>query len=102
MSSPFVRHAQCNGVELYYTQRAVMTETHKYVFNGFDFDELYDLEEDPGELTNRIDDPALEQTRRDLLARLWELVKREDDHIDNNYSTVGLVPVGPFPELRFK
>ena len=29
-------HTQCNGVELYFTQRSVMTKAHKYVFNGFD------------------------------------------------------------------
>ena len=45
-------HTQCNGVELYYTQRSVMTREFKYVFNGFDRDELYDLRTDPDELRN--------------------------------------------------
>jgi arylsulfatase A-like enzyme len=52
------REAHCtqfNGVELYYTQRAVQTRTHKYVYNGFDFDELYDLEADPHEMVNVAD-----------------------------------------------
>jgi arylsulfatase A-like enzyme len=43
---------QLNGVELYYTQRAVTTERYKYVYNGFDFDELYDLKNDPHEMVN--------------------------------------------------
>jgi arylsulfatase A-like enzyme len=44
--------SQLNGVEVYYTQRIVMTHTHKYVYNGFDFDEFYDLTNDPYELVN--------------------------------------------------
>ena len=30
-------------------QRQVLTARYKYVFNGFDFDELYDLATDPHE-----------------------------------------------------
>ena len=33
---------QCNGVELYYSQRWVQTKDWRYIFNGFDFDELYE------------------------------------------------------------
>lgn len=43
---------QMNGVELYYTQRIVMTKDWKYVYNGFDYDELYDLKSDPHETRN--------------------------------------------------
>jgi hypothetical protein len=39
-------------VEPFYAQRIVMTHTHKYVYNGFDFDEFYDLANDPCELVN--------------------------------------------------
>lgn len=91
---------QMNGVELYYSQRIMRLGRYKYVFNGFDFDELYDLEEDPGERRNLIDEPALEPVRRRLLARLWEYVRDTDDTIDNAYPPVGLVPVGPYPLLR--
>ncbi len=35
-----------------------MTAEWKYVFNGFDRDELYDLRRDPYEMINRADDPA--------------------------------------------
>ncbi len=110
-------HTQCNGVELYYTQRSVMTERWKYVYNGFDFDELYDLQADPHELCNlafpdldalpaphagtRRDgpwpplSPELEAVRRDLLARLWRFAHEHDDHLFNAYFTVALAPYGP-------
>jgi arylsulfatase A-like enzyme len=73
---------------------------YKYIFNGFDFDELYDLESDPWERRNLIDEPELEPVRRKLMARLWDYVRDTDDTIDNAYPPVGLVPVGPHAGLR--
>ena len=64
-------HTQCNGVELYYTQRSVMTEQSKYVFNGFDRDELYDLRRDPHEMVNVADDPAYDDVLREMCRRVW-------------------------------
>jgi hypothetical protein len=43
------------------------------------FDELYDLEADPGEIVNRIDDPAMAQTLRRLRRRLVEWMQETDD-----------------------
>jgi len=88
-------HTQCNGVELYFTQRSVQTAWHKYVFNGFDADELYDLAADPNEMRNLADDPAYEPVKRDLCRRMWRFAQREDDAAINNYITVGLAPFGP-------
>lgn len=42
----------------------------KYGFNVNNRDELYNLAEDPHELKNRIDDPALNSVRRDLRGRI--------------------------------
>jgi len=39
--------------------------------------ELYDLTEDPGELVNRWDDPALRAVRRDLLATLDDVMRHD-------------------------
>jgi arylsulfatase A-like enzyme len=52
--------------------KAVMcrTKTHKYVRRLYEKDELYDLEHDPRELSNRIDDPALAGVRDRLRDRL--------------------------------
>ena len=88
-------HSQCNGVELYYTQRSVMTRDHKYTFNGFDLDELYDLRHDPFEMINLAEDAAFDPVKRDLCRRLWRFAHREDDVMINQYITVALAPYGP-------
>ncbi len=88
-------HTQCNGVELYYTQRSVMTDKYKYVFNGFDFDELYDLKNDPHEMRNIINNPDYELVKRELVRRMWRFAYRNNDTIISKYITVGLAPYGP-------
>jgi arylsulfatase A-like enzyme len=88
-------YTQCNGVELYYTQRSVMTQAFKYVFNGFDQDELYDLRNDPHEMRNLANDPQYEPVKRELCKRLWRFAHKEEDSAINPYITVGLVPYGP-------
>jgi len=93
-------HTQCNGVELYYTQRSVITKDFKYVFNGFDRDELYDLRADPHEMRNLSDDPAYEGVKRELCGRMWRFAHREDDTAINPYITVGLAPYGPAEAFR--
>ena len=93
-------HTQCDGVELYYTQRSVRTKTHKYVFNGFDNDELYDLAADPHEMVNLAADPAFEPIKRDLVRRMWRFARREEDAAINGYITVSLAPWGPAEALR--
>jgi arylsulfatase A-like enzyme len=119
------RHAtfsQMNGVELYYTQRIVMTKEWKYVYNGFDDDEMYDLKNDPGETKNLVFPdmqatcarvatgkglqaggavpwpalpPHLDAVRKDLLAQMWEFAGKHHDIIFNPYGTVALAPYGP-------
>ena len=91
---------QCNGVELYYTQRSVMTKDFKYVFNGFDDDELYDLRADPHEMHNLAADPAYEAVKLALVRRLWKFAHRESDGAINGYITVALAPRGPAEAFR--
>jgi arylsulfatase A-like enzyme len=96
---PDAVHTQFNGVELYYTQRSVTTKEYKYVYNGFDFDELYDLRDDPFELVNRVDVPAYQEVKRGLVGRMWRFAAQENDIIFNPYGTVGLAPWGPADAL---
>jgi hypothetical protein len=91
---------QCNGVELYYTQRSVMTRDWKYVFNGFDFDELYDLRRDPHEVHNLAAEPQFGPVVREMCGRMWRFACREGDSAINPYITVGLAPFGPAEAFR--
>lgn len=86
---------QCNGVELYFTQRIIMTKEYKYVYNGFDFDELYDLKSDPHELKNLAHDPSYEDIKRHLCGKMWQCAYNEHDAAPSRYITVGLAPYGP-------
>ena len=87
-------------MELYYTQRSVTTRDCKYVFNGFDRDELYDLRCDPHEMTNLAGDPAYAEVVRDMCRRMWRFAAAEDDAAINPYITVGLAPWGPAEAFR--
>jgi arylsulfatase A-like enzyme len=67
------------GGEYLYTQRIGITQRFKYVFNGFDFDELYDLERDPHEIKNVVDDAEYTKWRDDMRARMYEMMTRYHD-----------------------
>ena len=86
---------QCDGVELYYTQRAITTKKWKYIFNGFDFDELYDRENDPREMKNLARNPEYAETIKALCKELWTFASEVDDTPISSYITVGLAPNGP-------
>ena len=91
---------QTNGNELYGIQRSVMTREWKYVYNGFDLDELYDLSEDPDCLLNVAQDPRYADVVREMCARMWRRAYQERDICHNAYITVGLAPYGPMVGLR--
>jgi len=105
---------QVNGFELHYTQRVIWSREWKYVFNGHDFDELYDLRQDPHELVNLAYPTAgaasaadadhvawprlstdLDGVRQRLLRHFWQIARDHGDHFANSYWTVGLAPYGP-------
>lgn len=117
---------QLNGVELYYTQRTMITHDFKYVYNGFDFDELYDLKNDPHEIRNlafpdvapatsvvergvglnsREDipwpplGPKLNAVRHDLLQKMWHFAREHNDQIFDSYVTTAMAPLGPAIDL---
>jgi len=90
-------YAEFHGQRFFWTQRIVWTRRYKYVFNGFDFDELYDLEADPYELTNLARDPRCADVGRDMARRMWVHVKAVGDGnmYDSHYGMFLFAPVGP-------
>ncbi|QLG49422.1 sulfatase-like hydrolase/transferase [Natrinema halophilum] len=72
--------AQYHGDEFgLYSQRMVRTDRYKYVYNGPDIDELYDLEADPAELHNLIDHPEYADVRVDMRTQLAAWMDDTDD-----------------------
>ena len=69
----------CYGCEFFVTMRMVITPRYKLVANGFDYDELYDLANDPDEMHNLIRDPAHAAALSELRAKLYELMTRCGD-----------------------
>jgi arylsulfatase A-like enzyme len=67
------------GGEFIYTQRIAISDQHKYVFNGFDYDECYDLVNDPLEMYNIINDSTQTAVVDDMRARLWEMMSEFED-----------------------
>jgi arylsulfatase A-like enzyme len=67
------------GGEFLYTQRIAITDRFKYVFNGFDIDEMYDLERDPEEMHNAAYDPEYAKQTDDMRARLYEMMAQFED-----------------------
>lgn len=96
-------YTQTNGNEIYGIQRAVWNDQWKYVFNTFDYDELYDLEKDPGELHNllhglendEIDASPYGPVVRQLCRALWDFALQHQDNCVNPYIMTALAPYGP-------
>ncbi|HPN83855.1 MAG TPA: sulfatase-like hydrolase/transferase [Victivallales bacterium] len=91
---------QSNGNELYGIQRSVSTRDWKYVYNGFDFDELYDLRNDPGETRNLINDTQYADIVKEMCKRLWTFAYSRGDVCINSYIMVSHAPHGPAEAFR--
>ncbi len=86
---------QTNGNELYGIQRSVITADWHFTWNGFDEDELYDLRHDSGETVNLAGNPVYAPVVRELMRRIWQFAREQDDICINPYIAVGLAPIGP-------
>jgi len=89
--------AEFHGQRFFYTQRIVWDNQYKYVFNGFDFDELYDLRNDPHEIVNLASNPKYRDVAERLAAQMWKQIHTLGDHnmFNARYGTFRFAPVGP-------
>lgn len=89
--------AECHGQRFNYTQRIVWQDNYKYVFNGFDEDELYDLAADPHELCNLAGDAAQRPLLEKMAARMWQICHEtgDDNMTQAQYGMFRFAPVGP-------
>ncbi|MCF8089130.1 MAG: sulfatase-like hydrolase/transferase [Desulfotignum sp.] len=78
--SSWPEHLVCehNGHHDDILQRMIVTDQYKYVAALLDGDELYDLKEDPCEMTNLIHSPELEPIRRKLRSKLVDHMKSNE------------------------
>ncbi len=90
-------YAECHGQRFNYTQRILWRDNLKYVFNGFDEDELYDLAADPREMRNLARNPAYQITLESMAGRMWEIIRQTDDvnMLQAQYGMFRFAPVGP-------
>ena len=67
------------------------------VFNGFDFDELYDLENDPHEMENLARDESQQGRLRAMMSRIWKRMRDTNDRtlLETHYFSLRLGAVGP-------
>lgn len=72
--------AEFHGHHFPYPQRMLRDNRYKLVVNPDSVNELYDLDTDPHELTNRYPDPALESVRLRLMRRLYALLRERGDN----------------------
>ncbi len=92
-------YAENHGSRFRLTQRILWDGSWKFVFNGFDIDELYDLNNDPDETRNLIDEP-IHQARADAMMRkIWRRIQETGDRTleESHYFSLRLARVGPLP-----
>ena len=90
-------YAEFFGTRFWLTQRILWRGPWKLVFNGFDYDELYNLEEDPHELRNLGQEAAYEEVRRELMAEIWRIAHETGDAVllGTHYAPMRFGAVGP-------
>lgn len=82
-------YMEFHGDELgLYSQRILLNPRYKYVYNGPDIDELYDLDLDPHEIVNLVDDPRYQEISVDLKRRLQREMETYQDPLTGWISTV--------------
>jgi arylsulfatase A-like enzyme len=93
-------YAEYFGVRMALTQRVVWDGQWKFVFNGFDFDELYDLAADPYEMVNLASNPQYRDRLRWMTKQMWDVVTRTGDHslLNSQYPILRVAPYGPLIE----
>ena len=79
------------------TQRVVWDDAWKFVFNGFDFDELYNLDDDPYEMNNLAENPEYQDQLKAMTAQMWRTVRDTNDRTlyNSHYPIMRVAPFGP-------
>ncbi|MBC7320475.1 sulfatase-like hydrolase/transferase [bacterium] len=89
--------AEFHGQRYFFTQRIVWNGPFKFIFNGFDYDELYNLEEDPGEMHNLSDEPEYYGIKKSMIKKMWKVIRETEDKTlaEAHYWTLRFLDFGP-------
>ena len=90
-------YAEYHGTRFPLMQRLLWQDEWKFVFNGFDFDELYNLEDDPFEMTNLATRPEQQVRVESMMSEIWRRVRDTNDRaiLESHYFSMRLACVGP-------
>ena len=90
-------YAEYHGTRFPMMQRILWQGPWKFVFNGFDYDELYNLADDPHEMKNLAGEPAHHDRVKAMMAEIWRIVHATNDRAlaETHYSPMRFAAVGP-------
>ena len=89
--------AEYHGTRFTMQQRILWEGPWKFVFNGFDYDELYNLREDPHELNNLASEPDQQDRIKAMMAKIWAILEKTNDRslLGTHYTPMRIGVVGP-------
>jgi choline-sulfatase len=90
-------YAEYHGTRFRLTQRIAWEDDWKFVFNGFDFDELYNLADDPWEMTNLVARSEHAERVRRMMTDVWRRMHETGDTtiLNTHYHSMRFAAVGP-------
>jgi arylsulfatase A-like enzyme len=90
-------YAEYFGSRFRLTQRVYWEDEWKFVFNGFDFDELYNLADDPLETVNLATKPEHAERVKHMMAGVWRRMHETGDTtlLNSHYHSMRFAAVGP-------
>ncbi len=90
-------YAEYFGTRFRLTQRIYWEDEWKFVFNGFDFDELYNLADDPWEMENLISKPEHTDRVKQMMAGIWHRMHETGDTtlLNSHYHSMRFAAIGP-------
>ncbi|MFP4248319.1 MAG: sulfatase-like hydrolase/transferase [Armatimonadota bacterium] len=90
-------YAEFHGQRYFFTQRILWRDQLKYIFNAYDYDEMYDLATDPHEMTNVVEDPAYAERKEEMLRGIWRHIHETGDEVlaNSHYWSLRFFDLGP-------
>jgi len=85
---------QSNGNETYGMQRIIMDKKFKLVYNGFDYDELYNLKNDLQEMENLAYNDEYAAVKKQQYTQMWKGLITIDGSNNNDYIVTAMADFG--------